>query len=162
MVVVTGYRLRQENDGTISVQSEEKLPCPVCGDLLRVIGSRKRNFTDGSGLKRRLRIRRKKCRACKCVHHELPDIVTPYKRHCTETIENIIEGNTEVVSCEESTIRKIWSWWLSLRLYFESIIASLRAKYGMMFSEHPTPREMFRAVANAHLWIHTRSAFMSG
>jgi len=41
-------------------------------------------------------------------------------------------------------------------------MASLREKYGEMFSRNPAPKEIIRAVANANLWVHTRSAFLSG
>jgi hypothetical protein len=134
----------------------------VCGGGLEVIGSRKRKVIDSDGDKRTLVIRRLRCKVCRRMHHELPDIVVPYKRHCTQTIEKIIGGQTDEVYCEEGTIRKIKAWWASSRLYFESVMASLREKYGIVFSEHPAPREIVRAVANAHLWIHTRSAFLSG
>ena len=136
--------------------------CPVCSEALEVIGSRKRKVIDSDGEKRTLFIRRLRCKACGRMHHELPDIVVPYKRHCTQTIEKIIAGQTGEVYCEEGTIRKIKLWWASCRLYFESVMASLREKYGMEFPERPAPREIVRAVANAHLWVHTRSAFLSG
>ena len=96
------------------------------------------------------------------IHHELPDIVVPYKRHCTETEEKVIAGDVGEVYCEESTMRRIRAWWSACRLYFESVLASLRKKYGNVFSTECAPREMIYAVANAHLWIHTRSAFLSG
>ena len=134
----------------------------MCGGALEVMGSRKRKVIDSGGDKRTLVIRRLRCKVCGRVHHELPDIVVPYKRHCTQTIEKIIAGRTDEVYCEEGTIRKIKAWWAACRLYFESVMVSLREKLGIVFSEHPAPREIVRAVANAHLWVHTRSAFLSG
>lgn len=107
-------------------------------------------------------LRRLQCKGCGKIHHELPDVVVPYKRHITETIEKIISGNPALVCCEESTIRRIKAWWLSLQLYFESILASLEEKYGVLFPKKATPKEIVRAVVNAHLWVHTRSAFAPG
>jgi len=96
------------------------------------------------------------------MHHELPDIVIPYKRYSAETIERIISGRRTGVGCEESTIQRIRAWWNACRVYFERVMASLREKLGVEFSLTPAPREIVRAVANAHMWVHTRSAFLSG
>jgi len=117
---------------------------------------------ESDGTKRTLVIRRLRCRECQGIHHELPDILVPYKRHCVETIEKIIRGECVEVICEQSTIHRIRAWWAASILYFESVIASLREKLGVRFSERPAPREIVRAVANAHLWVQTRSAFLSG
>ena len=89
-------------------------------------------------------------------------MVIPYKRHCAQTIEKIVEGKTAEVCCEENTIRKIKAWWAACQLYFQSVMTSLREKLGIEFPERPAPREIVRAVVNAHLWVHTRSAFLSG
>lgn len=134
----------------------------MCGGKLNVVGSRKRKVIGSGGEIQTLVIRRLRCRSCECLHHELPDMVIPYKRHCAETVEKIIVGDAGDVCCEESTIRRISKWWAACRQYFASIMTSLREKYGNVFSADPALREMIRAVANAHLWIHTRSAFLSG
>lgn len=144
------------------IHSEEVSVCPVCGGALTVIGCRKRGVINADGEKETLVIRRLRCKDCRTIHHELPDIVIPYKRHCAETVETILGGGSAGVCCEESTIRRIRAWWAACRLYFESVMASLREKYGSVFSVNPAPREIVRAVANAHLWVHTRSAFLSG
>ena len=136
--------------------------CPVCSGTLKVIGVRKRGVIESGGTKIKIVIRRFRCRECERIHHELPDRVIPYKRHGADTVEKIIAGKTEEVYCEENTVRKIKAWWAACHLYFESVLASLREKYGMVFSERPAPREIVRAVVNANLWVHTRSAFLSG
>ena len=134
----------------------------MCSGLLCVIGSRKRKVINTAGDKETLIIRRLRCKGCRVIHHELPDIVIPYKRHCLETVETVVSGGADGLPCEESTIRRIRAWWAACRLYFESVIESLREKYGAVFSACPAPREIVRAVVNAHLWDHTRSAFLSG
>jgi hypothetical protein len=106
-------------------------------------------------------IRRLRCEDCRKIHHELPDIVVPYKRYCAEAVEKIIGSNAEGLSCEESTIRRIRAWWRESRLYFESVLASLGIKYGTEISTKSAPKEIIRAVVNAHMWVHTRSAFLS-
>lgn len=127
-----------------------------------VIGSRSRMFIDGGGTPRSMNIRRLCCKGCGKIHHELPDLVVPYKRHCAETIEKIISGDQGAVCCEDSTVGRIRAWWMSLRLYFVSILASLEAKYGVEFGKPWEPKGIVRAVVNAHLWVHTRSAFAPG
>jgi hypothetical protein len=96
------------------------------------------------------------------IHHELPDILVPYKRHCAKTIENIISGDVADVCCDDREIEKIKTWWESCRTYFEGVLNSLREKYGDVLPPHPAPKEIIRAVANANLWTHTRSALLSG
>ena len=136
--------------------------CSVCSQDLEVIGSRGRKIKDRRGKARELIIRRLRCKSCRIIHHELPDVIIPYKRHCAQTIEKIIGGTVEEVCCEESTIHRIKEWWAKCRVYFASVIMSLKEKYGRVFSERPTPKEIVRAVANAHMWEHTRTAFLSG
>jgi len=127
-----------------------------------IIGTRKRSVINGDGEKKTLVIRRLRCTSCRTIHHELPDVIIPYKRHSAGTLEKIISGDTAGLSCESSTIRRIKRWWETGRQYFESVLASLREKYGVVFSVCPSPKEIVRAVVNANLWVHTRSAFLSG
>jgi hypothetical protein len=134
----------------------------VCGGALVGYGWRLRKVIEADGSVKRLLIRRLKCCGCGKHHHELPDILVPYKRHCAATIENIINGEDETVCCEESTIRRIRRWWQTLYLYFKGICDALAAKHGVRFGNPLQPREAVRAAANAHLWPSTRSACLSG
>jgi hypothetical protein len=86
----------------------------------------------------------------------------PYKRHCSETIEKIIMGQGSATNCDERTIRRIINWWAALLMYFMGVMAAMAAKMDVEFGEPKKLREVVRAVANAHLWTHTRSACMSG
>ena len=86
--------------------------CPLClHTRLYVIGSRKRKYIDAHGTQKCLLIRRLKCGKCRKIHHELPDIITPYKRHCTQTVKAVIKNNIENLCCENSTIKRIELWW---------------------------------------------------
>ena len=162
MIIINRYRLRENDEGKSIVDSFEINVCPVCGHTLIVIGIRDRKYIDSGGVKQALIIRRLRCKECLAIHHELPDILVPYKRHCADTVEGIVGGDAVDVCCEGRTINRIREWWECCRLYFESVLSSLREKYGAVFSANPAPREIVRAVANANLWIHTRSAFLSG
>jgi len=162
MIIINNYQLEEIEDKVFYVRSNETNNCPVCEKLVYVQGVRRRKYITDSGDYHTLIIRRLRCRGCNKIHHELPDKVIPYKRHCSDTIENIIAGEVSGLPCEESTVRRINNWWAACLLYFENVLVSLRAKYGVVFSLRPAPKEIVRAVVNASLWVHTRSAFLSG
>jgi len=125
-------------------------------------GWRHRKVIEEDGGEKILLIHRLFCAKCETIHHELPDIFVPYKRHCATTIENIISGSDNDVCCEESTIRRIRGWWQALYIYFKGVCDALAAKHGIRFADPLQPKETVRAVANAHLWLSTRSACLSG
>jgi hypothetical protein len=128
-----------------------------------VIGTRRRKIIVFGGTPKTIILRRLRCVECRKIHHELPDMVVPYKRYCAETIGKILAGETkEPAAVEESTIWRIKTWWAALLLYFEGVIASLAEKAGVAFPASPSPKEIVRAVVNSNLWPHTRSAFLSG
>ena len=127
-----------------------------------MIGTRRRGVLESGGGMMRIVIRRLRCKKCKKIHHELPDIVIPYRRHSAATVEQIIGGYNDGLCCEGSTIRRIRQWWRTSMTYFAGTLASLREKYGVAFTMDMAPREIIRAVTNAYLWQHTRSAYMPG
>jgi hypothetical protein len=160
MVIIIQYREERDEDGIIHIISEEETACPICTGILIVIGSRRRGQIDSAGIKEILIIRRLRCLTCRKIHHELPDRVIPYKRHCAETVEKIISGDVDDVCCDFVTESRIRAWWDGVYTYFQGVLASLREKYAAIFSPCPTPREIVRAVVNANYWGHTRSVSM--
>lgn len=161
MIIITRYRTEANEKGHIRIISEEESVCPICVGLLKVIGIRSRIVINTGGDKEKLIIRRLRCKICLKIHHELPDCVIPYKRHCAETIEIIISGDNATACCDFVTEHRIRSWWATISLYFEKALASLRVKYVIEFSSDPTPSEIVRAIVNSNLWVHTRSAMLS-
>ena len=158
MIIIREYRKERRADGKICILSDEYNVCPLClGDFI-VIGVRDRKLTEGSGNIEILVIRRLRCNDCRKIHHELPDMIVPYKRHCAETIENVISGEAVDICCDFVTEYRIKKWWAAFRLYFESVKVSFQIKYGAVFSANPTPREIVRAITNTNLWVHTRTA----
>ena len=135
--------------------------CPVCGGELAVRGQVMRTVILTDGNKAIFIIRRLYCRGCRRSHRELPDIITPYKRHCTETIEHVLGGNGRETPCEDSTIRRIRSWWLELKPYFLGVLLSLELKLGVSFPAPAPIKAVIRAVVNSGGWICTRSACLS-
>ena len=144
------------------INTGERQPCPICGGRLTGYGWRERKVIESDGSAVIFLLHRLVCAACGKIHHELPDSMIPYKRHCAATVENVISDNYVDVCCEESTIRRIRLWWQTMYLYFKGVCDALTAKYGTHFSDPLKPKETVRAVANAHLWISTRSACPSG
>jgi hypothetical protein len=163
------------------VRSGEQNPCPCCSGLLEVIGSRKRNYINDAGEKNALIIRRLRCGRCERVHHELPDILVPYKRYCRESIEAAVTENvTLTVAADESTILRWRSWFRGLVNHFLGCLASIAIRNNepveelIQFPQSPLQRiwrfvgdapgwlgRVVRPVANFNLWVHTRSAFLS-
>ena len=165
------------------VRSGEQNPCPCCGGSLIVIGSRKRKYINGIGEKVVLVIRRLQCSHCTKVHHELPDILTPYKRYGSESIEAVVSGESELtVAADESTITRWKHWFLEVANYLASALVSIAIRYCLKSVEgesnlpqSPLQRiwqlvgnaphwlaRTVRPVVNANCWVHTRSALLSG
>ena len=157
IVYIIKYRIEIGEDGKKYIRSEEINICPICIGKLKVIGIRDRGATGSDGYKEIYVIRRLRCIYCNKIHHELPDILIPYKRHCAETVENIIAGENDIC-CDFVTEYRIKAWWAAFSLYFERVKVSLQMKLKMTFSSNMTPREIIRMIINTNLWIHTRTA----
>ncbi|MBQ9634706.1 MAG: hypothetical protein IJV12_00625 [Acidaminococcaceae bacterium] len=141
------------------------------------MGSRKRFLIQSDGSKIWLIIRRLNCPHCNRIHHELPDMVIPYKRYSTQAVEDILSGAASTplpVACENSTIRRIRIWFSLLRSYFESCLQSLKQLFQtdadfLIEIDKMVPLEvvtlpagwlrcLVRALVNSGRWRQTRSA----
>jgi hypothetical protein len=109
-----------------------------------------------------LRVQRRRCAKCGKWHRELPDIIVPFKRHCLETIELIINGKEATTYTELETPKKIRKWWMLMAVYIAGALASIKEKHGIDLT-HISPQEnlakIVRALVNTNLWPCTRSAF---
>ena len=149
------------------VENNEPSYCPICGELLLPRSRRPRKLIDNDGNQIVYYIRRLRCAPCNRIHHELPDRIVPYKRHCAETIENITHEKTNDTPCEEKTVKRIFRWWNAIHPYFLNILKSLTMKYKNEYHSPPVFKEIIRAAVNSNNWIFvdsvcTRSACMSG
>ncbi len=148
-----------------------------------VAGSRKRKYIKITGEQVTLILRRLKCQPCKRIHHELPDILVPYKRYSSESIEEALNGGKNMtVAADESTIYRWKQWFRDISGYFLGCLISITICYIDNSVEEKSvspvsplhriwhyvgnaPRwlsRIVRPVANANLWVQTRSAFLSG
>lgn len=165
------------------VRCAEVVPSPCCHATLSVIGSRGRKIVHASGEQSKLVIRRLRCRACRKVHHELPDCIVPYKRYESGCVENVITSEpSEVdIAADNSTLYRWRSWFCSLATYMLGCLDSIAVRFHLDVveesSESPqTAHHRFgryvgdadgwlarvvRPVVNSNFWVHTRSAFLS-
>ena len=112
---------------------------------------------------------------CHRIHHELPDAVVPYKRHCADTIEEILsDKDSTTYPCETSTAARLQVWFSLLLNYWERALTALRhihendvliqKEIANLLPLQP-PRlitgwlkKIVRILVNAGFWIQTRSA----
>jgi len=157
------------------VRSNEKPACPNCDSPLKVVGSRKRKVYEADGSRRQLIIRRLYCTNCRCIHHELPDIITPRKRYSTDTIEQVLsEKSQDFFPGEGSTMIRIHFWFSLLRNYIERTLEALRQIYKedrdltirisslLPLSPSALPagwlKQVVRILVNSGRWRQTRNA----
>ena len=160
----------------------EQVPCPCCGGDFLVIGSRRRKYIKSSGESCTLVIRRLRCQKCNRIHHELPDILVPYKRYDSESIEAVVtESSSLHVAADESTLARWRSWFQFHSSYFLGCLDSIAIRFFQCAKDGTLnlPRSILhkiwqhtdstvgwlarvvRPISNVNLWVHTRFAFLS-
>ena len=106
------------------------MPCPCCTGDLGVIGSRKRIWTRSSGERHRLIIRRMKCALCSRIHHELPDLLVPFKHYDAESIEGACSDPPRSdIAADESTLLRWRCWFAAWAVVAQSVLASLSIRF---------------------------------
>jgi len=164
MVNIVTYRLVLQGVFLFVISNEASV-CPDCGGALSVRSWRARIVIDSTGAKVIYQIRRLYCGPCRRLHHELPDCIVPYKRHCAETIEKAINDEPDA-PVDDRAIRRIKQWWSAVLPYFRNVLQSLAEKYKLMFNPAPAFKAVVRAAVNSSNWIFahnicTRSESMS-
>lgn len=145
-----------------------------------MIGSRPRKYINDSGEKVKLIIRRMRCVKCRKIHHELPDILVPYKRYGRESLEAVLDDDNKLsIPADESTLKRWKSWFLERADYIQGCLNSIVIRYGQDSAEEKSrlPQSklqriwhivgdapgwlgrVVRPLVNLNLWVHTRSAF---
>jgi hypothetical protein len=166
------------------VRCAELVPSPRCGEALSVIGSRKRKLTSEGGDRRMLVIRRLRCTQCLKIHHELPDCIVPYKRYESACVEQVVSKpvTPATVAADDATFRRWKNWFQEQTTYLLGALRSIAFRFHQDPVENPSVStqtahhpfghyvgdapgwlaRIVRPVANSNLWLHTRSAFLSG
>lgn len=183
MICIENYHLISDKSRSwYYVKSLENSICPICSSSkLASIGSRQRKVLDGNGETLLLVIRRLRCRNCNRIHHELPDLIVPYKRYSSEEIETIIEsepGNSACETCcENSSIYRLRRWFQSISGHMAGCLGAIAAQRGLpIIAKYRSSLQNIKAytgdapgwlartvrtLSNTNNWIHTRSAFLS-
>ncbi len=172
--------LKIPKQGFFVRSKEEENFCPCCSGKVKCIGSRIRKYFDSQGSKN-LRIRRLRCEKCNKVHHELPDIIVPYKRYGSKCIESVItDKENEAVPAEESTLLRWKKWFKQTADHFYGCLRSIAISFGKSSLRDFCGRisllhrlwhyvgdaegwlaRVVRPVVNSNNWVHTRSAFLA-
>lgn len=157
------------------VRSAEQIAAPCCGGTLCTVGSRKRVWYKSSGEKAKLVIRRLCCEACRKIHHELPDLLVPYKRYDAESLEGALSASSQVdVAADESTLLRWKCWFLAWVVYAAGCLQAIGIRMGLLFpvispSAKPQSalhvlgrlvgdaagwlKRVVRPLPNSHLWV---------
>ncbi len=162
------------------VRSKEQSFCPCCNGALKSIGSRIRKCTNNAGNTIKLRIRRLRCKNCHKIHHELPDLLIPYKRYDSKCIESVVaDDKTLSVPADDSTLSRWKVWFMKSAYHFSGCLVSIAIQTGKDSVEdydsmsllqrlwhHVGDAEgwlarIVRPIANSNNWVHTRSAFVT-
>ncbi|SMP38734.1 DUF6431 domain-containing protein [Anoxynatronum buryatiense] len=161
------------------VRSLEPFFCPCChSSEKKVIGSRNRKVLEaheanGDLVEKVLRIRRLQCKSCLKIHHQLPDLLIPYKHHAAALMESTLEE--QEVPVEESTLRRWKVWFDGITCHLLGALHTMERKETM--EKTPlmgTALQRFRkyvgsapgwlgrivqSLVKKNLWVQTRSAF---
>ena len=149
------------------------MPCPCCSGELCVIGSRKRAWFKGNGDRSKLVIRRLQCQLCSKIHHELPDLLVPYKRYEAQSIEEAVaEPPRNDIAAEQSTLARWRSWFGAWAVYAAGCLQAIALRYDLPAVHASMPdRSAFqllgryvgkasgwlsrvvRPLTNQHLWV---------
>lgn len=125
------------------------------------------------GAKNRLVIRRKQCETCNKIHHELPDLLVPYKHYDAESIEGaLVDPECTDVAADESTLLRWRTWFAAWVVYAQGALTSLSMHFDLpvvhssMSSQsvlHVLGRfvgsaagmlaRAVRPIANSHAWV---------
>jgi len=110
MVIVSSFKLAHNHleDIFTIITENESIHCPLCDGELAYRDNRLRIVKNLFAEVRRFLLRRLRCKGCKKLHTELPDIIQPYKHYDSETIQKVLDGSAEVAACsaDDSTIRR--------------------------------------------------------
>lgn len=73
------------------------ITCPKCGGELKYYDSVKRIVRTKARRTWKITMRRLRCKKCRSLHRELPELVFPYKQYEAEVIIGVLE---DLITCE--------------------------------------------------------------
>jgi hypothetical protein len=172
MVITNDYTLYYYKDSDIYfVKPKQTGLCPICFKKLRPYGRRNRIFFLNDYEKKVFSIRRLRCCFCRKIHHELPSVLVPFKRHCRRTVQSCIDSDKNKPyprCCAPSTVSKIKKWYKNNATYFFNALIARKERYHLdepLFSSMDEFRQqktwlkklVFNLV-NYNLWIKSNKS----
>ena len=162
------------------VRSAEQHICPICEDDLYTIGSRKRIGRKPTGDLVTYIIRRLRCKGCGRIHHELPDLLVPYKRYEAACLESAVsKRHASDIAADESTLYRWHVWFEKCWQYWVNCLSTIASRTGNTLEALSVPSSsalqrighyvgqgvgwlarVVRPIVHSQLWVHTRSAFL--
>ncbi|WP_265415077.1 DUF6431 domain-containing protein [Tumebacillus algifaecis] len=153
----------------------------MCEDDLYTIGSRRRVGRKPTGDQITYIIRRLRCKGCERIHHELPDLLVPYKRYETECLESVVSNRQAPdVAADESTLYRWRVWFGKCWQYWVNCLLTIASRSGNPVEALSVPSSsalqrighfvgqgvgwlarVVRPIVHSQLWVHTRFAFLS-
>ena len=148
---------------------------------MKVVGSRNRKVIYEPLYEPRIyRVRRLKCMRCNQIHHELPDLMVPYKRHSSALISEVIDGSSDE-GLDPQQEKRLHHWFnrhsemfigLTRRALKVDLGMSDFRESGPAMSKLDTLKSLFhyhhkwlaylvRLLVNLRLWPQTRSVWLS-
>ena len=73
-------------------------------------------------------LRRFACGDCNNIHREIPDFLFPYKHYNADVIQTVIEGNTDGIAADESTMRHWQKQWQKQETRIRLVLTALLIK----------------------------------
>jgi len=124
------------------VRCTEVVVSPCCGDKLKVIGSKARKYKDSMGEQVTLRIRRMRC-TCGKIHHELPDMLVPYKRYEAACIEKVVSDSADSreIAIDEATVYRWKAWFKGRVAYWVGCLVSIAMRFKLPVEVRSLPSQ---------------------
>ena len=139
-------------EGIFVISGTEPLSCPICGGDLAAYDRKTRKMHTRSNGITVLLLRRLRCRHCKKLHTELPDLLVPYKRYSRESIEDVLAGSRAGEPNDERTRSKIRRWYRQIRSYLDGIWKRIVTQTFASPKKIPSFLEMVTAAVNSGFW----------
>lgn len=124
------------------------------------MGSRRRVWYKSCGQRAALIIRRLHCESCGRIHHELPNLLVPYKRYDAESMEGVLsEPAQSDVAADESTLYRWRSWFLVWVVYAAGCLQSIAICFNLPVEDSSSSADsalqsLGRFVGTAAGWLN--------
>lgn len=132
MIIAKDYSIeKSEKYKYPIVVSHNKPFCPCCGNEIIYFGKKLRKYDDNSGKRKKIYINRCYCKKCNKIHHELIDILVPYKLKTSDVIEQCVDAKDpyEITSCDSSTVYRIKRWFRNIKQDLTNRLISCLKQY---------------------------------